>query len=361
MIKKHLKKSTIIWLSLFAGSLILNILFLFFGGFADFFNSEISCFFRLILAKITNVLPFSLGEILIYLALPAAVIIAIIAIRKNTEIKDKIFYVLKAVFGILTVIYLLFVLSFAPGYNAAGLDEKLGFDRQAVSANELYETLVYVIEKTNECASEITFEDDGASVSPHTLDGLSDKLCVTYGEIYSEYGLKGTFSSRVKPLIISPYMTYTHISGVYSFFTGEANLNTNYPDFVNVFSASHELAHQRGVAREDEANFMAYLVCISNEDAYIRYSGYLNMYSYLADALYSADRELYRDAVSMLSEDVKNELIAYSKFFDKYRDSTAATVSDTVNDAYLKSQGTKGSVSYGMVVDLAVAYHKNCR
>ena len=31
----------------------------------------------------------------------------------------------------------------------------------------------------------------------------------------------------------------------------------------------------------------------------------------------------------------------------------------TVNDSYLQSQGTPGTKSYGMVVDLAVAYHKS--
>ena len=45
--------------------------------------------------------------------------------------------------------------------------------------------------------------------------------------------------------------------------------------------------------------------------------------------------------------------------FDPYRSSTAATVTDTVNDTYLKWQGeSAGTQSYGLVVDLAVAYLK---
>jgi len=81
------------------------------------------------------------------------------------------------------------------------------------------------------------------------------------------------------------------------------------------------------------------------------------MYSYLSSALYRADPALYEQAVSVLDNSVRGELTAYSIFFDKYRENVASKVSDTVNNTYLQSQGTAGSVSYGMVVNLAVAYY----
>ncbi len=186
---------------------------------------------------------------------------------------------------------------------------------------------------------------------------LSRILSDSYEKVYAEYGLGKSFSSRVKPLIISPVMTYTHISGVYSFFTGEANLNTNFPDYVCAFSAAHEMAHQRGFAREDEANFMAFLICTESDNEYVEYAGWLSIYNYLASALRQADYDLFYDAASKLSENATGELIAYNRFFDKYRDSTASDVSDTLNNAYLESQGTEGTKSYGMVVDLAVSYY----
>ena len=53
---------------------------------------------------------------------------------------------------------------------------------------------------------------------------------------------------------------------------------------------------------------------------------------------------------------MRGELRAYSMFFDKYRDTVVADVSEAVNNTYLVIQGTEGTRSYGMVVDLAVAY-----
>ena len=96
-------------------------------------------------------------------------------------------------------------------------------------------------------------------------------------------------------------MSDLQISGIYSFFTGEANVNVEYPDYCLPFTAAHELSHQRGICRENEANFVAFLVCIGSEDDYIRYSGYLNVYEYLASALYRADKELYKSALERLS------------------------------------------------------------
>ena len=103
---------------------------------------------------------------------------------------------------------------------------------------------------------------------------------------------------------------------------------------------------------------MAFLVCCASEDAYIRYSGYLNLYEYVISALGSADATLYVSARYAVPIGVSNELTAYSDFYERYKNSTASEISETVNETFLKLHGTEGTRSYGMVVDLAVAYFK---
>jgi len=153
-------------------------------------------------------------------------------------------------------------------------------------------------------------------------------------------------------------MSYTHITGVYTFFTGESNLNVNFPDYTLPYTAAHELAHQRGFAREDEANFIAFLVCDASDDPYIRYSGYVGMYQYVMNALYRADKELYREVYRMGEMSLRLEQVAYGEFFKKYEKSKVGEVSGAINNSYLQSQGTVGTKSYGMVVDLTVAYFR---
>ena len=208
---------------------------------------------------------------------------------------------------------------------------------------------------------EIAYRPDGFSIMPYSHSGMNAQLMKAYDTVCDEYAFVPRLYSRIKPVILSEPWTYTHISGVYTYFTGEANLNMNFPDYTLPYTAAHEMAHQRGIAREDEANFVAFLVCAASDDEYIRYSGYLNLYEYVANALYSADKEAYSEVRAKLEPAARKEMSAYSAFFDKYRENVAANVTGAVNNAYLTIQGTPGTKSYGMVVDLAVAYLRNAK
>lgn len=338
---------------------ILHIIFFINADFADAFNISIAHFFRFVLGKITSLFTFSLAEILL-LSCPLLIALFIILLnKKNISIKNRLIIAGKVFLYIACGAYILFILTFASGYHANTLDKRLDIEKSSISEEKIYETLNFVIEKTNQYAKKINFNKNGASELTMDYSELSAELCDSYEKVFSKYNLGNNYSTVVKPLIISPVMTYTHISGVYSFFTGEANLNINYPHYVCAFSAAHELAHQRGFAREDEANFIAYLVCIESDNDYLKYSGYLSMYGYLSSALRKTNYELWIDSASNLGNMANGELIAYSNFFDTYRDNAMSEVSDVFNDTYLKLQGTQGIVSYGMVVDLAVAYHKH--
>jgi hypothetical protein len=249
------------------------------------------------------------------------------------------------------------VLNFACGYGTDRIDVRLGMERKKVSADELYYTATCLAEEVNATASEIRYGDDDFSVMPYSFDVMSKKLCAAFDKVHEEYPFIKSFSGRVKPVAASVAMSYAHTTGIYVPFSGEANINIDFPDYSIPFTAAHELAHQRGVSREDEANFIAFLVCTASDDVYIRYSGYLGMLEYTLNPLYGANADYYSDVYLSLDEDVRGELRAYSNFFNKYRNSTASKVNNAVNDTYLKAQGTEGTKSYGMVVDLAVAYY----
>jgi len=346
-----------IWLVTLAAA-VCHILFLYSRPFADWFNDRISAVCRSITAHLTGWIPFSLAETLV-LSLPVTVpALFLFILRKANRGRRYLIRAAAGLLALLAVLYSLFVLTFAAGYRGSTLDTRLGFERQKVSAEELYETAKIVVERLNILANAVNFVQDVGSVRPY---GHTETVALcqdAYGKLAGRFDFLPVLQAPVKQITLSSLMTYTHISGVYTYFTGEANLNTNYPDFVNVYTTAHEMAHQRGIARENEANFMAYLVCIGSEDLYMQYSGYLNMYEYLASPLYSASPELYYEIARSLDWRVQYDLQCYSDFFDRYRDNAAAEVSDAVNNTYLVLQGTaEGTRSYGMVVDLAVAYH----
>lgn len=327
--------------------------------FADAFNRTVSPVGRMLFAKLTGWLPFSVAEMLIILSPVILVTVIVIGARRFCSSARAMWIYVACIFSVVCMVFNLFVWNFAPGYNALPLDKKLELERKPVSAEELSQTADILLEELKKIEDEILFTPSGSSRMPYTYSEMNEKLMQAYDKAVQKYDFIDDFHSSVKPVMLSEPMTYTHISGVYTFFTGEANINVNFPDYTIPFTAAHELAHQRGIAREDEANFVAFLVCTESDDPYIRYSGTMSLYEYVVSALYSASYELYKENYYKQPQALINERVAYSKFFDKYRENVVADVSEATNNAYLQSQGTpQGTRSYGMVVDLAVAYYR---
>lgn len=339
-------------------SILLYVIFTKSPAFSDWFNAGIAHALRLSLATVTSLLPFSLTELLILLLPLWLALLILLANRYSHSMRDALTYV-GILLGGICVVAILFVWCFASGYYGTPLAQKLSLGRIGVTAEELERTAAILTEELNALSGEILFSESGASEMPYSLREMNRKLLECYDRLEEKYSFIKSFESRVKPIMLSEPMSYTHITGVYTFFTGEANLNVNFPDYTLPFTAAHELAHQRGIAREDEANFIAFLVCMESDDPYIRYSGLLNLYDYVISALASADTERFLQSYQALGADVRGERIAYSRFFDKYRDNVIADISNATNDLYLQSQGAaEGARSYGMVVELAVAYYK---
>ncbi len=333
-------------------------------AFADFFNDNISSVFRAVLAWITGPLPFSLAELLI---LSSPLIVTLIiwwAIRRKSTTWRAVVSYIVTLLASASVLFSLFVFTFGMGYHTTTLDKRIGLDKQPVSAEELYDTAMILVEKTNALVPTIRYELNGSSSMPYSLSEMGDKLMLAYSSFSNKHPFVQRLDSNIKPVLFSVAMSYTQITGVYTFFTGESNLNIDFPDYSLPFTAAHEFAHQRGIAREDEANFVAFLICIESEDPYIRYCGYLNLYEYVSSKLYSADqtqdKSLYYGAREALDSSALGEIRAAALFNEKYSNSFMGSVGDSVNNAYLTLSGVQeGSKSYGLVVDLAVAYYKD--
>lgn len=358
--KEKLPKFTYAFFGIGLISLILYIIAINYTPFADFFNRNISSVIRGALASVTNVFPLSVVEMLI-ITLPVTLFLVIrFALDKYSDTWRNAGIFCLIILSIACILFSLFVCSFGIGYYASTLDKKLELEKSTVSKEELAATAEWLIAEVNGIIDEVEFKDKSSSVSPHTFIGTNDILLQSYDRISEKYPFIPRLFSRVKPILLSEPMTYTHISGVYTYFTGESNVNTNAPDYCIPYTMAHELAHQRGIAREDEANFVAFLVCAESDDAYIRYCAYLNLCEYVLNALYSADQKLWEATYKKLDNRAIYEMIAYNEFYEPYQDNIVGDISGAVNDAYLQANGTQGSVSYGLVVDLAVAYfHKN--
>lgn len=358
---KNLKKYLPVWaavsLIVFLLSLALYTVAVNVTPFADFLNSTVGTAVRLVLALVTSPLPFSLFELLLILALPLLILCVFLLVRRADNFATRV----RGIASVLAVISLIctsYIFTLGVGYRTTALSDRLGIDYPSeISKEELYSVATLVRDEVNALAGELEYEG-GESVMPYSLAELSRRLSAAYSTVAERYPFFTSYPSRVKPVALSTVMSDAGITGIYGFFTGEANLNVEYPDYNLPFVSAHEMAHQRGFSRENEANFMAFLVCISSDDAYIRYSGYLNMYEYLSSAVYRADSELYSALRAELSDSARSDILASRAVTLKHADSFIGKLNDRVNDTYLKLNGTEGTVSYSYIVRLAVGYYR---
>ena len=347
-------RSSVIILSFAAFSALILFISVLSPDFASFFNKYAGGFLRRVMAYITNIIPFSLAELLIIL-LPFALICFIIYAVKNKRRRalSHIVTLLSAV----SVVFSSFVLSFGVGYHTPSLYERFDISEKKPSVLGLKSTATSLITEINLRTPYIRYDADGASIMPYSMDKMNDLLVEAYKPISEKYEFVQHFKSNIKPIFLSRPLAYTQTLGIYTFFTGEANLNMDSPDYTLAFTAAHELAHQRGIAREDEANFFAFLACLNSGDIYLEYCAYINVFEYVAGALRKADPQAYEEIVTYLSSSAKGEMLAYAEYYKKYQKSFVGKLSSSINNAYLIANGSpSGSQSYGLVVDLTVAY-----
>ena len=161
---------------------------------------------------------------------------------------------------------------------------------------------------------------------------------------------------RPKALFTSPIINYTFIVGVYSPFTAEANINVAVPDSTLLFTTMHEIAHQRGIAREDEANFIAFLTSVVHPDADFRYAGYLAALNYTRAAIRRTNPELLPELNDLISDAVSRDIAFVNDFWREFRTPIEETFTQ-INNTYLRFNNVEEGVgSYGLVVDLLLAY-----
>jgi len=251
--------------------------------------------------------------------------------------------------------YLAFLLVWGLNYQREPLAARLALDARPATFAELEATTRALVDAANRMREGQAEDADGVLALADGRRGCLDRVAAGFGAAAGRYPVVGGTCLRPKPIFASALFSWLGISGIYSPFTGEANVNVDAPDPDLPFSACHEAAHQRGLAREDEANYAAYLVCRLHPDGDFRYAGVLAASQYAVGALAGADRGRARGEESRRSPAVARDLAAIRAWVDRHR-GPAMAVSERVNDAYLRSQGQhEGTRSYGRMVDLLIA------
>ncbi len=222
----------------------------------------------------------------------------------------------------------------------------------------LLSATLWLADEANTLRDAVLEDEDGVMrLRYNTRDSL-DKSSSGYDILSNRFSFLAGEYGRPKPVLLSRLMSWTRIIGLYTVTTAEANIDVDMTDVEIPFTALHEMAHQRGIAREDEANAVAWFASRVHPDPDHRYSGAVQAYLYAANALHGVDPEAWNTARSHLSAGVMRDLQAQSAYWARF-DSIVDKVAEKANDAWLKSNGqTDGVRSYGRMVDIMLAEYQ---
>ena len=309
-------------------------------------------------ARLWYLFPFSVVE-WFYVAFILTVIVwvAVLVIRvvKGPERGHRFYGGVLGLACLCLTAWGLYCVLWGVNYYADGFQEKSGVYAQPVEVEELERVTRYFAENLSELAGEIPRDENGVFAVPR--DAIFAESTHIYDNISREFPFLAREDRVPKKMVFSRLFSAMNFTGFYSPYTGESNLNVDSPACLLPADIAHELAHQRGIASEQECNFLAVAASTASDSVVYRYSGYLMGYIHLGNALYRADREKWEAVYSLLPDTVVADLRYHSTYWDQF-DSLVATVSEKIYDTTLKTYGqTDGIQSYGTVVDLLVAYY----
>ena len=289
----------------------------------------------------------SLTEIMFVIVIIVALVLVVCAIVDLFKFHPgKAICKLLDIALIASVIFALYSVACEAAYNRKAMP--LPYYEQEVARGENGENFIaiynYYANDVNACVAELEFDESG-DVKSRKLDDIVKEVKEAYSIVTDPY-FHDHFGN-VKPMYISSLLYREfQITGVDFNALGEANINI-LNTHVNIpMTVAHELAHSKGIMREDDCNQLAFYVCLNSNSAYLRYSAYAS-YFYQIQSIGSG---------TYLTEEERTHLVLIDNQFNKTRDyvykywkkhDALAKFADFFNNLYLKSSGAQeGTQSY---------------
>ncbi len=322
-----------------------------------FYSNKFYYYFSIFLRSIFGWIPFSIGDALYFVA-GLWLLIKIIkysALLFRRRLKKAIFYgMLWKFLLLLCSIYLVFNIFWGLNYDRKEIGWQLHLDKVDYDTSSLILIQELLLQRVNETKKILVIN--------HALYPAKKELFKRARQCYDDAEKKYSFlkykSGSIKSSFYGWLGNYLGFTGYYNPFTGEAQVNTTVPKFLLPYITLHEMGHQLGYAKENEANFSGYLAAANAGDTLFQYSTYLDLFMYANREVYYFDTTLSRNAAAKLIPEVKADLLEWRKFNEAHTSFIEPTVTWLYGKYLQINQQPKGMRSYNQVIAMLIAYYK---
>lgn len=347
----------------FSGYFIIILAIRIFSSFPElierYYSTGIYVYLSKLQRAVTGIFPFSLGDIFYGIAI-IWVIRKLVKILWNfNEIRASPWSYLSRVawkiFNAGCIIYIWFNISWGLNYNRPSLMEEFAHPVTHPEKEDLVELMEFLHNRMTE-------DFDDAVTGRNALNDnryIYKEAAKAFNKLALEEPEYAYSPSSLKTSLYSYAGNYLGFTGYYNPFSGEAQVNTSIPEFARPFVACHEIAHQLGRAKENEANFTGFRAAISSEIPAFRYSAYFDMYFYSRRILYRMDTLLVRSLDEKMHPGVKEDYNRLTEFHSSFKNPVEAVI-DRLYGRYLQAnQQPSGKESYAEGVLLLLSWRKS--
>jgi hypothetical protein len=328
-------------------------------NFPNFIETYYSMGLYPVISKVSRYLfgwvPFSVGDIFYPL-------IAILALRWLYKNARRIFYepvrFLIDITATLSLVYFVFNVLWGLNYYRVPLHKTLNL-KTDYTTEQLISTTKRLVAKSNELHRELGFPDSVKIDLPYTQKEIFKKSVNGYDRLKKEYPNLAYSPRSIKKSGWSLGLTYMGYSGYYNPFSAEAQVNNLIKTYKFPVVTCHEQAHQLGYAAENEANFIATLATLANDDPFIQYTGYIFALRYCINEIARRDMDAYDEILETVNPGILASYKEMRDFWEKYQN-PFETFSKLFWDQFLKANNqSKGIMSYSYMVALVVNHFEN--
>lgn len=251
-------------------------------------------------------------------------------------------------------LYIIFNILWGINYNRMDVAKQLKLSNTPYSTHDLINIDSLLIQKVN-VTKQILIQQ-GIQTMPSAT--IFNKTKQAYTNAVNKYSFLPTQNQSLKSSLWGWLGNYLGFLGYYNPFTAEAQVNTTIPAFIQPFVCCHELAHQLGYAKENEANFVGYLAATAATDTFFHYSVYLDLFMYAHRALYIQDSSMAKKAIATLMPSVKADIQQWTSFNKQHQNPIEPFIRWLYGKYLLSNQQPAGIMSYDEVTGFLIAYYK---